>query len=59
MFGWLSLEVTSTSRMNRSRKVGVETSGFMTLIATWRGGCRSWARYTRAMPPVPISRSTV
>src|SRR2546421_1471604 len=36
----------------------VETSGFITFTATLRGGWRSAARNTRAIPPAPDRKST-
>ena len=40
-------------------KSALESLGSITLTATLRAGWRSCARYTRAIPPAPISRSTV
>ncbi len=59
MCGCRRPEVSSISRVNRARKAGLLKPGFMTFTATFLGGCRSLARKTCAIPPSPISRSTV
>src|SRR3982750_3671476 len=58
MCGCCRLAIVLISRRNRSAPITAASSGLSTLIATLRSCFRSWARYTVAIPPSPISRST-
>src|SRR5262245_7863986 len=56
--GWLTRAIARASEMKRSRKSDQDSSGRISLIATFRSSRSSWARRTTPIAPLPRDPST-